>query len=142
MSYTENTNPIIERLRQLKQKAEQNNTLITNLKTPQPAYSYQDIVTFVDTAGHTITHRIIKVANKNGTTSFTTKGDNNKTEDTEAITQSQIIGKYQTRLPRAGYLLINMQRPLGTVLIILLPLVVVFTPELLKEKQPTHDKKP
>lgn len=40
MSYTENTNPIIERLRQLKQKAEQNNTLITNLKTPQPAYSY------------------------------------------------------------------------------------------------------
>jgi len=40
MSYTENTNPIIERLRQLKQKAEQNNTIITNLKTPQPAYSY------------------------------------------------------------------------------------------------------
>lgn len=40
MSYTENTNPIIERLRQLKQKAEQNNTLITNLKTPPPAYSY------------------------------------------------------------------------------------------------------
>jgi hypothetical protein len=33
-------NPIIDRLRQLKQKAEQNNALITNLKTSQPAYSY------------------------------------------------------------------------------------------------------
>lgn len=40
MSYTENTNPIIVRLRQLKQKAEQNNTLITNLKMPPPVYSY------------------------------------------------------------------------------------------------------
>ncbi len=109
---------------------------------PQPEYSYQDIVTFVDTAGHTITHRIIKVSNKNGATSFTTKGDNNKTEDTEPIAPSQIIGKYQARLPRAGYLLVNAQRPIGMVLLILLPFTVILAPELLKEKQPKHDQKP
>lgn len=108
---------------------------------PQADYSYQDIITFTDSQGHTITHRISKISNKNGATSFTTKGDNNKTEDIEQISSPQILGKYQARIPKAGYLLIRAQQPIGMVILILLPLIMIIAPDLLKEKEPVHVKK-
>lgn len=108
----------------------------------QTGYQAPDIVTFTDSAGHTITHRILEESNSSGTRLFTTKGDNNKTKDPEPITANQIIGKYLFHVPRMGYLVINLQRPIGTALLVGFPLIMIIASELLKEKQQKHDAKP
>ena len=55
----------------------------------------------------TVTHRIVAV-NSDGT--FTTKGDNNDTEDTKHITQAQIIGKYCFNIPQLGYVVTQINK--------------------------------
>ncbi len=43
--------------------------------------------------GYTVIHRIKSKTQKNGSFIFTTKGDNNNTEDSEPVSQEQLIGK-------------------------------------------------
>ena len=58
-----------------------------------------------DTDATTVTHRVIKI-NTDG--SYTTKGDNNETEDAKHIQPSQVIGKYSFNIPELGYLMSSM----------------------------------
>lgn len=58
--------------------------------------------TTYDTDATTVTHRIVKV---NADGSYTTKGDNNETEDAKHINPSQVIGKYVLNVPELGYVL-------------------------------------
>lgn len=55
--------------------------------------------TSYDSDSTTVTHRIVKV-NSDGT--YTTKGDNNETEDTKHIAPEQVIGKYCFNIPEIG----------------------------------------
>ena len=52
-------------------------------------YKVGDIVTFKDSSGNLVTHRIIEKCEN----VFYTKGDNNNTKDEEKINNFQIIGK-------------------------------------------------
>ena len=52
-------------------------------------YKVGDIVTFKDSSGNLVTHRIIEKCEN----AFYTKGDNNNTKDEEKIDNFQIIGK-------------------------------------------------
>lgn len=52
-------------------------------------YEVGDIVTFKDSSGNLVTHRIIEKCEN----AFYTKGDNNNTKDEEKIDNFQIIGK-------------------------------------------------
>ena len=52
-------------------------------------YKVGDIVTFKDSSGNLVTHRIIEKCEN----AFYTKGDNNNTKDEEKINNFQIIGK-------------------------------------------------
>ena len=52
-------------------------------------YKVGDIVTFKDSNGNLVTHRIIEKCEN----AFYTKGDNNNTKDEEKIDNFQIIGK-------------------------------------------------
>lgn len=58
--------------------------------------------TSYDSDATTVTHRIVKV-NSDGT--FTTKGDNNESEDTKHISPEQVIGKYCFNIPKVGYVM-------------------------------------
>jgi signal peptidase len=106
---------------------------------PQAAYTVTDIVTFTDSQNHTITHRII--AQNDVSKTFTTKGDNNKTEDLEPISASQIIGKHILHLPKVGYILVYAQRPSSVFLLIAVPFVVLIAHEFFKTKPEKHDSK-
>ena len=106
---------------------------------PQTAYSVTDIVTFKDSENRTITHRII--AQNETDKTFTTKGDNNKTEDPEPITVSQIIGKHLLHLPKVGYVLVYAQRPTSVFLLIAIPIVMLLAGEFFKTKPEKHDSK-
>ena len=53
--------------------------------------------------GYTVIHRVTKKTQKNGRFTFTTKGDSNDTEDSEPVTQEQVIGKVIFKVRYIGY---------------------------------------
>ncbi len=67
-----------------------------------------DIVTYRDNDGMIITHRIIKKTSDG----YITKGDNNNTEDTNIVTLENIIGEVKFSIPKFGYLINFLSKPL------------------------------
>lgn len=82
-----------------------------------PKYVLNDVVTFTDNAGRVVTHRILE----ENASSFTTKGDANRTEDKDEINQGQIIGKVVFTIPKLGYA-IGFSRTLpGIIILVMIP---------------------
>ncbi len=72
------------------------------------------IVSFREAAGSTtiITHRIIAVHDQNGQVSYVTKGDANNAADTPARPASDVVGVFSHDIPRGGYILADLHRPI------------------------------
>lgn len=88
-----------------------------------------DIVTFHTIIGNDYalnTHRIKEITEENGVRNFVTMGDNNVGEDIRRITSSDIVGKYSFRIPKMGKVIDFLSKPLGFLLIIVLPMVAFF----------------
>ena len=82
-----------------------------------------DVIAFLS-GGVTVTHRITAIGTaEDGSLLFTTKGDANDTEDTDAVTAEQLVGIYQGRIPKVGDFVLFLQRPLGMLLFIGVPLL-------------------
>jgi signal peptidase len=103
------------------------------------------IITFADSAGSKkiITHRIHRVVRENGRVLYETKGDANNAPDSSLRPASDVIGTYVTKVPRGGYFLVNLHRPLVLGLLLLAPMLW-FVGEPLRrlareEDEPTGD---
>ncbi len=85
-----------------------------------------DVVTFRNPGdpSQTITHRVIEVGNDNGVRMFTTKGDANKAADPE-IPGGTVIGKVAASIPFAGTLVNWLKTPLGLILFVGLPGLII-----------------
>jgi signal peptidase len=72
------------------------------------------IVSFREAAGSTtiITHRIIAVHDTNGQVSYVTKGDVNNAPDTSPRPASDVVGVFSHDIPRGGYILADLHRPI------------------------------
>jgi signal peptidase I len=72
------------------------------------------VVSFREAPGSTtiITHRIIAVQDQNGQVSYVTKGDANNAADSPARPAADVVGVFSHDIPRGGYLLADMHRPL------------------------------
>jgi len=95
----------------------------------QGEYAVNDVVTYRDAAASGIptTHRIIEQGLQRGELVYTTKGDANEAADPQPLTSDEIIGKVQFDVPYLGYILDFARQPLGFVLLIVLPgLLIVF----------------
>ncbi len=108
---------------------------------PQEKYALQDIITFTNDENQTITHRIIASNVSTDKTTFTTQGDNNTTEDPKQVATQQILGKFQAKIPKAGYVLVNAQKPTNLFLLIAIPLAVIIGGEVFKKKDEKHAQK-
>ena len=53
--------------------------------------------------GYTVIHRVIEKKQKNGEYYFTTKGDNNPSEDKESVKEEQVLGKVIFKVKYLGY---------------------------------------
>lgn len=89
-----------------------------------------DIITFSSNDiyfnGLTVTHRIVgKKLDVDGNYIYRTKGDNNSLEDTALVDLDNIYGKVVLRLPKIGYVQGFVSTPLGFVLSILIPVLMV-----------------
>jgi len=84
------------------------------------------IITFRSStdSNQVLTHRILAVkTGSDGSVAYQTKGDANNAPDSELRPAANVIGLYQARIPRAGYLLANLHRPLVVGLLLAAPLL-------------------
>lgn len=94
-----------------------------------------DVITFraPERADMLITHRVIDVHLVDGRpTAYITKGDANASEDISPVSPEQILGRYSGRIPYYGYLSLFVQRPAGTILLIIIPGLVLIAAEARK----------
>ena len=96
-----------------------------------------DIITFNSTdyrySGVRVTHRIINIEKtSSGEYLYTTKGDNNNTEDSSRISFNEIYGKVLFRIPKIGYVQYYLSSILGWVAIIIVPAVMIIGYDIYK----------
>ncbi len=73
-----------------------------------------------------VTHRIVKVSKEDGKTVYTTQGDANNTPDRDTVKAEQILGVYSTHFAGMGNALLFIQTPIGMILCVLLPILVIY----------------
>lgn len=98
---------------------------------PEKEYKVGDVITFGENTKTKVptTHRIFEIKDENGTKTFTTKGDANNAPDQKTITQSEIIGKVLFSVPYVGYAVEAAKKPVGFVLIVVIPAVIIIYDE-------------
>lgn len=90
-----------------------------------------DVVAFMD-GSIVVTHRIVSISADRS--EFVTKGDANNTED-EPISADQIIGQYSGRIPKVGDFALFLQKPLGMVIFIGVPVCAFVVWDILRRRE-------
>ena len=96
-----------------------------------------DIITFNSTdyrySGVLVTHRIVDIEKTtSGEYLYTTKGDNNNTQDSSRISFDEIYGRVLFRIPKIGYIQYYLSSVLGWVAIIIVPAVMIIGYDIYK----------
>ena len=83
------------------------------------------IITFRDTpTSHTVlTHRIVGITTSDGTVAYITKGDANNSRDASPRPASDVLGTFSYAIPRGGYILNSLHRPLVLGLLLASPIL-------------------
>lgn len=81
-----------------------------------------DIITFKESDGILITHRIVEVLKSGEQSMYVTKGDNNEDKDSNAVLSQNVVAKYSgITIPYLGYLIDFAKSKNGTALLLILP---------------------
>lgn len=87
------------------------------------------IITFIssntDSYGETVTHMIKEKIEVDGHVAYTTYGTTTGAEDEKPVLTENILGVYSFRLPKMGYFFQFMKTPLGYVVVILVPFLLL-----------------
>jgi len=100
--------------------------IITKLQN----YNQYDVVTFTDESNRTVTHRVMEVKAEETPVRFVTKGDANRSIDNDNITLENIQGKAILTVPKIGYIVNFAKKPLGMVIMILVPVIIIMYDEV------------
>jgi len=97
---------------------------------PEENYEIGQVITYQASEHEQdiVTHRIIGKDEKG----FITKGDANNIKDERVVSTGQIKGRVVFHLPLAGYAVNFIQRPLGFILIIIIPAGLIIYDEIKK----------
>jgi signal peptidase len=98
----------------------------------ETSYKVQDIITFgsVVRRDAIVTHRITDIKMASAAAYFVTKGDANKSADTDVIPTSSVLGKYQFGIPLVGYPIGFAGTPLGAVVLVIIPSTLILWEEV------------
>jgi signal peptidase len=98
-------------------------------KTVDPAsIRVGDIITYAPRSyGIVITHRVVDIDEAGD---FVTKGDAVEDVDINTVKPDQVIGKHDLTIPLLGYLLHYAHQPIGFVILIVLPVILLIASEL------------
>lgn len=103
--------------------------------TPADEIKEGDVITFrtKEKADMLITHRVMGTVNVNGVPkAYVTKGDANDSEDLSTVARDQVVGIYQWRVPYFGYVSNFMHKPVGIILCVVLPGLLLIGIEFVK----------
>ncbi|MDH4330764.1 MAG: signal peptidase I [Candidatus Moranbacteria bacterium] len=104
-------------------------------------YQKDDVITFTDSSGTIITHRIIETIPNEKAVQFKTKGDNNNTEDLLFVNQKSVIGKTLFSIPLLGHLIGFAKTTTGIILIFFVPATWIAFEEVKKIKKEIINRK-
>jgi len=107
------------------------------IKTVSIAPKINDVITFKNLAGTTVTHRIIEEINTAEGMVFITEGDNNHAPDPDPVPLANIKGVWFLALPKVGYFLVGLRTALGMSLLVGLPVILIIIGELKKKPKAT-----
>ena len=114
-------------------------------EVPENEIRLNDIISFTITTNQNktnVTHRVIGIAEENGKRKYTTKGDNNNTEDRERITYEQIDGKYQFKMSQFGVVINLLKSKITlTILILIIILITCYKSKIKKRKEQRKEKR-
>ena len=98
---------------------------------PANDYNIGDIITFGPNTRTQvpITHRIYDIKIINGSPVYITMGDANNAPDGREIPKKEVIGKALFSVPYSGYLIAFIKKPIGFVLLLIVPVVIVLADE-------------
>ena len=102
-----------------------------------------DVISFFDPAGNgttIITHRVTKIIEENGEIEYKTKGDANNTADALLVSDDDLVGIYKFRIAGLGNFAMFLQKPIGMVIFILLPIIFFVTYDILRRRQITKQE--
>lgn len=101
---------------------------------PAKQYNVNDVVLFGKDTKKDIptTHRIISSRAVDGVMLYTTKGDANNSPDTTEIRLSDIHGKVLFDVPYMGYIIDFVKKPVGMVIVIIIPAIYIIFDEVKK----------
>ena len=114
---------------------------VVTMRVDQSQLKMNDIITFIskdiETQGTPITHRIVGIVyedsiTKNKVLGYRTKGDHNNTQDFALIKPEEVLGKVYLRIPMIGYLQLLLTNPIGWLLVIVLPCLLIIGNDVLK----------
>lgn len=88
-----------------------------------------DIISYRMNNKVNVTHRVLEVFNEYDDFSFKTKGDANNIEDSELVLEDNVIGKLVFRVPKVGYFIDFMTKPLGFLALFILPITILLGSE-------------
>jgi len=110
---------------------------------PADQYRIGDIITFrpKNQTQTPTTHRIYDIRLQTGQPIYITKGDANNAPDTKEVTQQDILGKTLFSLPLAGYIIDFAKKPIGFMMIIIIPAAVIIYDEVKKIYEEIRKKK-
>ncbi|MCA9361844.1 signal peptidase I, partial [Candidatus Kaiserbacteria bacterium] len=100
---------------------------------PQTSYRVGDVIMFEDhNAAVTTTHSIVDIVEDAGVTRFVTQGDANEDPDNASVATGDIYGAVAFSLPKAGFVLDFARQPVGFMLLIVLPALLLIVGEIEK----------
>ena len=99
-----------------------------------------DVISFRTNKYTVITHRIINIVDEEGERKYYTKGDNNNSADSEPVCNDQIEGIYRYRIPKLGKIALNLQKPIGIVICVALPLIILLLAQFADYKRQAIEK--
>jgi len=106
-------------------------------------YKIGEVITFqLSSANKTpTTHRIVEMEVQEGNPLYTTKGDANNAPDREVVRNNQVIGKVVLNIPFLGYAVNFVKKPVGFLLIIIIPAGIIILDEVKKIYKELKKKK-
>lgn len=97
-----------------------------------------DVITYRLDSSTLVTHRVTAILRQGGSLLLKTKGDANPSEDENLIFREQLVGKMVHRLPYGGYAAKFARGPLGLVVLVVIPAVLMmigYMQDMVKERR-------
>jgi len=89
-----------------------------------------DVITYRVDQDTFVTHRVMEITEQEGKLAFKTKGDANNIDDQSLVTPEQVIGSLAFRIPYGGYISNFVRSPIGFILFILIPIILLIGGEI------------